>query len=286
MSFQVRAARRADKAAISALLKSVRLGDPGRVRDWAWLLEGGGALLGAGSLAPVNTIHPQRVTLRLCITDAAYRSGDAALLLRHLQALCPAGLPWRTQVLEHQHAARTFLEAQGFTLVRRTWTPQVPLSAFPADWGLAEWQRAEALGYTVQRERAATPELRTELTLAHLAHYRATHTVNPPGELLLSEWEDIFLDHLDLVWTARRSGRLAAFASLRGGEVYWFGTLPEFARDAELLNAALKRAEVAQAREEGLPSLDFELDSTSAESKAMLHRLPAKPGEALLTYQT
>ncbi|WP_293912059.1 hypothetical protein [Deinococcus sp.] len=287
MSLNVRAARRSDQAAVKALLKTVRQDDPGRVRDWAWLLEAEGALLGAGYLAPVNTVHPHRMTIKLCLTGAASLSGEAALLLAHLQTAYPAGTPWRVQVLEHQQAVRTFLGAQGFTLVRRTWTPEVPLSAFPADWGRAEWSQVGALGYTIQGERVITPEFRAELTLAHLEHYRATHTVNPPGNLPLSKWENIFLDDLDAIWTARRSGRLAAFASLRGGgEVYWFGTLPEFDHDAEMLNAALKYSEVAQAREEGLPSLNFELDSTSPESLAVLRRLPAEPGEALLTYQT
>ena len=45
---------------------------------------------------------------------------------------------------------------------------------------------------------------------------------------------------------ARREGRLAASASLRGAEVYWFGTLPEFAADADTLNAALKREELKE----------------------------------------
>jgi hypothetical protein len=181
MPAQVRAARRADKAAISALLQTVRPDDPGRVRDWAWLLEQGGVLLGAGSLAPVNTIHPHRITLRLCVTEAAYVSGNAALLLAHLRAFYPAGTPWRTQVQESRSAARSFLETQGFTLVRRTWTPEVPLSAFPQGWGLAETQRAEAQGYTIQNERVTTAEFRAELTLAHLEHYRATHAIIDTG---------------------------------------------------------------------------------------------------------
>ena len=53
-----------------------------------------------------------------------------------------------------------------------------------------------------------------------------------------------------------------------------------------MLNVALNRAEVDQARREGLSTLNFELDSTSPESLAILQRLPAPPGEALLRAQT
>jgi hypothetical protein len=127
--------------------------------------------------------------------------------------------------------------------------------------------------------------------LGHAQPYRfalliSTGINNPPGELPLHRWQVIFLDDLDLIWTARHAGRLAAFASLRGGgDVYWFGALPAFAHDAETLNVALKRAEIAQDRD-WLPRIQFELDSTSPEAVSMLRRLPIESGEATLTYQT
>ena len=122
----------------------------------------------------------------------------------------------------------------------------MPLAAFPADWLLAEQQQAEALGYRLSSERVVGEEFRAELTRAHLDHYRFTHRVNPSADLPWKTWQTIFLDDLDEVFVARREGRLAASASLRGAEVYWFGTLPEFAADADTLNAALKREELKE----------------------------------------
>ena len=84
---------------------------------------------------------------------------------------------------------------------------------------------------------------------------------------------------------ARRGGHLAAFASLRGAEVYWFGTLPEFAADADALNTALKREEFRKGRGH-LTTLNYELDSTDPAALTVLSRLPVPPGEALLTFQT
>ena len=154
-----------------------------------------------------------------------------------------AGIFWRIQCLESHHGARDVLKASSFAEVRQTWTPQVPLAAFPGDWLLAELQPAEALGYRLSSERVVGKEFRAELTRAHLDHYRSIHQVNPPADLPWKTWQTIFLDNLDEVFVARREGRLAAYASLRGAEVYWFGTLPEFAADADTLNAALKREE-------------------------------------------
>ena len=212
-------------------------------------------------------------------------SDDAARFYQYLMDTHPTQTFWRATCLEHHRASREGLSALGFAEVRRTWTPQMPLSAFPDDWLLGEFQQAQQLGYAVSEEAVRGEAFKAELARAHLDAYRATHQVNPSAELGLKEWQDIFLDDLQSIFTARYNGRLAAFASVRGGgEVYWFGTLPEFAADASVLTAALKRAEVKYGRLNGLDTLNFELDSTDPAALDILSRLPTAGGEALLTY--
>jgi len=248
-------------------------------------LESDGVLLGIGRVLPLNVIHPYSRTLDAALSGSC-PSSDAAGLYQALMAMHPAQTFWRAQCLEHHRAARQGLEALGFAEVRRTWTPEVPLSAFPVDWRLAAAHRAAELGYTVGLEPALGAEFRAELTWPHLAQYQATHGVNPPADLSLAEWQEIFLDDLENVFVARRGGKLAAFASVReGGEVFWFGTLAGFAQDAPSLNAALQHAELAWGRTQNLPELRFELDSTDPAALDVLAHLTLPPGEALLTYQ-
>lgn len=169
--------------------------------------------------------------------------------------------------------------------MRRTYTPQVVLTAFPDDWLLAEPQNAKRLGYEISSERVSNDRFRAELTRAHLEHYLSTHRVNPPADLTLEVWQRIFMRGLERVVVARQGGRLAAFASLRGSEVYWFGTLTAFATDADILDAALKREEFLQGRL-NLQTLDYELDSTDPAALKVLACLPVACGETLLTLQT
>lgn len=281
----VRPYRFSDKRAAAALLETVWADEKRRAADYGWVLEAAGTVQGLGRVLKHNTIHPYVPTLDLAVLDAAYRAGHAPVLLEHLMATFPGGTLWRIQCLESHHSARDALEASGFAEVRRTWTPQVPLAAFPEDWLLAEARQAEALGYRLSSERVVSEEFRAELTRAHLEHYRSTHRVNPPADLPWKTWQTIFLDDLDEVFVARREGQLAAFASLRGAEVYWFGTLPKFAADANVLNAALKREEFKEGQSY-LKTLNYELDSTDSAALAVLSRLPVPPGEALLTFQT
>jgi len=281
----VRPYRSSDKRAAAALLETVWAGEKRRAADYGWVLEVAGTVQGLGRVLKHNTIHPYMPTLDLAVLDTAYRAGHAPVLLEHLMATFPGGTLWRIQCLESHHVARDVLKAGGFAEVRRTWTPQVPLAAFPGDWLLAEQKQAEALGYQLSSERMVGEEFRAELTRAHLDHYRFTHRVSPPANLPWKTWQTIFLDDLDEVFVARREGRLAAFASLRRAEVYWFGTLPKFAADANVLNAALKREEFKEGQSY-LKTLNYELDSTDPAALAVLSRLPVPPGEALLTFQT
>ena len=281
----IRPYRSSDKRAAAALLETVWPGEKRRAANYGWVLEVAGTVQGLGRVLKHNTIHPYIPTLDLAVLDTAYRAGHARMLLEHLMATFPGGTLWRIQCLESHHGARDVLKAGGFAEVRRTWTPQVPLVAFPGDWLLTEARQAEALGYRLSSEPVVGEEFRAELTRAHLDHYRFTHRVNPPADLPWKTWQTILLDDLDEVFVARRGGHLAAFASLRGAEVYWFGTLPEFAADADALNAALKREEFRKGRGH-LTTLNYELDSTDPAALTVLSRLPVPPGEALLTFQT
>ena len=285
MNPSVRPYRESDGQVATVILETVWTGDGPRAEEYGWVLEVGGTVQGLGRVLQHNTIHPYMSTLDLAVLDAAYRAGHARVLTEHLMATVPGGTLWRTQCLESHHAAQDALKASGFAEVRRTWTPVVPLAAFPEDWLLAEQQQAAALGYQIGLEPVLNDEFRDQLTRAHLDHYVSTHRVNPPADLPWKTWQTILLDDLDEVFVARRGGHLAAFASLRGAEVYWFGTLPEFAADAAVLNAALKREEFRRGRVY-LATLNYELDSTDPAALAVLQRLPIAPGEALLTFQT
>lgn len=281
----VRPYRESDGQVAAAILETVWAGDERRAEDYGWVLEVAGTVQGLGRVLKRNTIHPYMPTLDLAVLDAAYRAGHAPVLLNHLMATFPDGTLWRTQCLESHHVAQDALKASSFAEVRRTWTPQIPLAAYPADWLLAEAQQAGALGYQISLEPVLDEEFRAELTRAHLDRYQSTHRINPPADLPWKTWQTIFMEDLDEVFVARRGGRLAAFASLRGAEVYWFGTLPEFTADADTLNAALKREEFKAGRPH-LATLNYELDSTDPAALAVLARLPVPPGEALLTFQT
>lgn len=281
----VRPYHESDGQVAAFILETVWPGDERRAEEYRWVLELAGTVQGLGRIMKHNIIHPYMPTLDLAVLEEAYGAGHASLLLEHLMATFPGSTLWRSQCLDSHHAAQDAMKASGFAEVRRTWTPQVPLAAFLDDWLLAEAQQAAALGYQIGLEPVLNDEFRGQLTWAHLEHYRSTHRVNPPADLPWQAWQNIFLEDLDEVFVARRGGQLAAFASLRGAEVYWFGTLPEFAADADVLNAALKHEEFKAGRSH-LATLNYELDSTDPAALAVLQRLPVSPGEALLTFQT
>ena len=200
MTVQLRPFSRSDNRAAQTLLNTAWPDSEGSAKGLTWVLESGGALLGVGRVLPINTIHPFARTLDVTLGEACPIDA-AAQLYQHLMDSHPAQMFWRATCLERHRAAREGLAALGFAEVRCTWTPQVPLSAFPDDWLLGEFQQAKRLGYTISEEAVWGEVFKAELTRAHLHQYRQTHGINPPANLPFEDWQDIFLDDLDSLFT-------------------------------------------------------------------------------------
>jgi hypothetical protein len=203
----------------------------------------------------------------------------------------------RAQLFENQTREIKFLRGKGFLEMRRTWMPRVNISSFPATLFEDDLRLALERGYSIRglNEMRNHPEFVLRLTEANREYYLATHSINPPRECDLNEWQNIAYDEdliLQAAFVALENDRIAAFSSLCCSEsddacdVAWFASTPAYLTDSLMLNRALKAKELEYARTHKIANLCFEFDSTDPQSMSLLKTMPIDSGLAFITLQT
>jgi hypothetical protein len=184
-----------------------------------------------------------------------------------------------------------------FLEMRRTWMPNVNVSSLPATLFEDDLRMVLGRGFSIRglQELQNDPEFMLRLTEANRDHYIATHSINPPRECDLNEWQNIAYSE-DLIpeaaFVALENNRIAAFSSLCNSEsdgacdVARFASTIASRADSLMLNRALKAKELEYARTHKIANLCFEFDSTDSQAMALLETMPIDPGLALITFQT
>ncbi len=217
-----------------------------------------------------SKLHP--VLLRLEAAGLSVSELDAALAEHPKRGfICT--------VAESDSGATALLLARGFTLVRRT---------FDGGWrGDLAMQMPDYAHGTL----AVHPDLTKPWLAAHRAHYRATHSANPPAKLDVKSWDEVFLGEdfrPEAAFYILVGGRIAAFSSLRpaakGWELAWFGTIPPRHPDFAVLNAGLVTQETAFMAKQSILSALAEWDSTNPDAAWRVRNYALENQHCYLTF--
>jgi len=263
-------------------------------------------LVGFGTIwtAPM---HPHTLYSAVGVEPAQQGRCFGRQLMERLLALRGprASLRMQTAIWETNERGARFLRHHGFTPVRRTWEPVLPVTSELLG-AVPKLQRAQAVrvarckraGYVISalselaRDRAWT--VKVAALCAEV--YAATHLINPPTTVSRSTWEEIvFGDPEDPLleegsFVAMSGDDPVAFGLLHPCtepwilELGWRGVAEGHRSWSRSLVLALTFEQVVYAMRVG-SDLRAEVDSTDPWAMLMYQALPFRPAAAWVTWQ-
>lgn len=215
-----------------------------------------GALVGFATRSE-RRVHPHASGLTLGVLPEFRGRGIGSALWQTLAALTPSDRVWRVGLSEDRSAGRAFLERRGFRVMRQTWFAALgfaPTTNLDAD---LVW---------------AQPPSDTVIASLIRDHYIATHGINPPAELSLETWRELFLDEAlpDSVRLLTQHGAPIAATALAPNldklpdtlDVAFLSVRPDWHNEAQCLVPALLNELLINARAHGATQVILEVDST------------------------
>ncbi len=245
--------------------------------------EGAAVLIAHWDGAPVGfatrserRVHPHAKGLTIDVLPEFRNLGIGSALW----ATMPSDRVWRVGLSEDRELGKAFLERRGFRVVRQTWF--AALNAAPA--------------ISLEPDLVwAQPPSKLVLTSLIRDHYIATHGINPPAELSLETWQEIFLDDAlpDSVRLLARSGQPVAAAALAPNldglpntlDVAFLSVRPDWHARAGNLVPALLNELLNTAHTHGATQVILEVDSTDPVAMHALQHATIQ-GACWLTLQT
>ena len=225
--------------------------------------------------------HPHDFHVSLVTAPEFQRKGIGRKLHQALVDALPYRLA-RLRVLASESSAGLFLEALHYRPLLRSFGPELPVQAVDLEKYQAVSGALEANGYTFRTLANLGAFDRGELVRLCLESYRDTHTHSPPTA---SEevWDDIFLGEGcidEAFFVALKDRSPVGFSGLRSGEQrgemasMWDGVASSERALAFPLRLALKLREVEYARNVGVQTLCWEVDSVDLVGMQLLETLP------------
>ncbi len=251
-----------------------------------------GAIVGVGWLWD-NPFHPFALRMGILVDSAWRRRGIGTRLFDELVAENRRGLPLIASTWETSAGGIRFLARLGFREIRRTYEPALPLDGFDSDPYRKFAERCGGAGYRIASLAELAMEQGRNRKVAALCEeiYRATHTVNPPGDTDPAAWEALVFE--DLVeegsFVALHGGEYAAVALLHPGEgssemeLGWRGVARDHLEHQRNLVLALTFRQLAYAARCGCRTVRAEVDTTDPWSMLLLEHLPFRPAPAWVT---
>ncbi|MFO7273623.1 MAG: GNAT family N-acetyltransferase [Bacillota bacterium] len=254
----------------------------------------GGTLVGFGS-AWTNPFHPHALYVGINVHPRFGRRGLGTRLLMALAQRSPGRLPLQGSTWEHSESGMRFARRHGFTEVRRTWEPELPLGDPQEDLHADCESRCAALGYAIvplADLQAASDGLR-QLAPLLAEIYTATHGPNPPRTMDADGWTDLLRrdpPDPEASFIALRHGRPVAMSAAHpdpdaGLILSWRGVAAGHRAHERDLILALTRRQVLAAHRRGLPALKGEFDSTDPWAMIQMEAFPFRPAPCWVTFR-
>ncbi len=238
-----------------------------------------GALVGFATRSE-RRVHPHASSLTIGVLPEFRNLGVGGALWQAMTATMPSDRVWRVGLSEDRELGKAFLERRGFRVVRQTW--------------FAALEVAPAISLEPDLIWAQPP---SKSVLAGLIrdHYIATHGINPPAEMSLETWQELFLDEAlpDSVRLLTQSGQPIAAAALAPNldnlpntlDVAFLSVRPDWHARAQALVPALLNELLDAARAHSATQVMLEVDSTDPVALHALDQSTVK-GACWLTLQT
>ena len=238
-----------------------------------------GALVGFATRSE-RRVHPHASSLTLGILPEFCSLGVGSALWQAMSATMPSDRVWRVGLSEDRNAGKAFLERRGFRVVRQTWFAALevaPATSLEPDLVWAQPPSNAALASLIRD------------------HYIATHGINPPAELSLGAWQELFLDEAlpDSVRLLTRNGVPIAATALAPNldglpntlDVAFLSVRLDYHTRAQHLVPALLNELLNVARAHGATQVMLEVDSTDPVALHALNQATVR-GARWLTLQT
>ena len=249
--------------------------------------EGAAVLVAHWNGAPVGfatrserRVHPHASSLTIGVLPEFRGRGVGSASWQAMTATMPSDRVWRVGLSEDRNAGKAFLERRGFQVMRQTWFAALeaaPTTSLEPD---LIW---------------AQPPSRSVLSSLIRDHYIATHGINPPAELSLETWQELFLDEAlpDSVRLLTQGDVPVATAALAPSldglpntlDVAFLSVRPDWHARAQHLVPALLNELLDAARAHGATQVILEVDSTDPVALHALDQSTVR-GACWLTLQT
>jgi hypothetical protein len=198
-------------------------------------------------------------------------------------------LPFQTSVWETSYRYTSFLEAEGFREIRRTYQPTLNLS----EYVIPEYEIHLGINLNVNtlKEIVSDNKMKNNLICLVKETYGKVHTANPAASKGIADWENlIFSDdtNMEASFIIHTDTEIMAYAFLHHSaapgrlEFGWRGTRHQNELSYITYLTALQ---VKYGKANGYHHIEGEIDSTDPYSLEMLKRFPFTPAAALITYQ-
>lgn len=259
------------------------------------IAECDGQRVGFGSLWTAR-FHPYTVYCGINVHPAWQGFGAGWQMFEQLLRTKPDGRPLQTSTWETSVRGLSFLERNGFTAFRRTYTPLLSVAAVDRDAYRPFAARIAQAGYrTVSlTDLVDSPENRRRVAVLCAEIYQATHQDNPPAHLSTAEWEEtVFGQPLTAAgsFVAEKDGEYAAVSLLHPAdepgalELGWRGVAHTSRDHQRDLILALTLEQVIWSAGNGCAVLRAEVDTTNPWAKLLLEYLPFGPAPSWITFR-
>ena len=234
----------------------------------------------------LNEFHPTAMYFRIYVSDQAQDGQKIAdALFQQIKLATVQQDKWIWAGWESDESMRTFLIRNGFRLMRKTYMPTLQISDVQQYLINAE----QADNCISLKELLNNPAMKQSFFTLLKETYTATHQVNPVKHYSLKEWENILLnDEPDLEHSliCQENQRIEGYIMMhrvdsRHYEVGWLGVSDS--TEPTLLRGLLKR-QLESLSEEGVETLELELDTTDWHAMKLFNFLDFENHKAWETY--
>lgn len=198
--------------------------------------------------------------------------------------------PLQTSVWESSYRLKAFFEECGFIEIRRTYSPFLKPSNIDYKQVLPEFSTQD-LDIKDLQSLADNQEIKLELIQLVKENYEKSHKANPVGGHILEKWEQLIFAEDTILqgsFILMKDHEIQAYALLHESdnpnqwEFGWRGTKANADIRFMLLLTAFQ---INFAVENGVISIEAEIDTTDVASLEMLKFFPFSPAPTLITYQ-
>lgn len=230
--------------------------------------------------------HPNDFRLSIVVSEEARKQGVDSKLHEAVIKDLPVELA-RVRAASPEHSASSaFFETLGYYPLLRSYSPSLNVNSIETDKYDNVLKALRRSGYHITNLAELGRDATQSLVDLYFQVYADNHTHSPPTPD--EDWQDIFLGE-DVVdeafFVAIRKGVPVGFSSLQAGEPHemesmWDGVDVSERALAYPLRLALKLREVSYAKQKGITTIHWEVDSTDLVGIQLMKTLPFEAGSA------